>query len=53
MLTEGFGTQNRRTLQLVYLYGEVWDPGTQLFGTSIPIVLLSHSSIGMMHVWLH
>ena len=53
MLTEDFGTQSSRTWQLVYLDVEIWNSSIQLFGTLIPIVLLSHSGFGMMHARLH
>ena len=53
ILTEGFGTQDSIRWQLVILNGEPWDPGIQLFGTSIPLVLFRHSGFEMMHAGLH
>lgn len=53
ILTEGIGTQGSSRWQLVTLNGEPWDPGIQLFDTSIPLVLFHHSGFEMMHVRLH
>ena len=53
ILTEGFGTQGSSRWQLVTLNGESWDPGIQLFSTSIPLVLFCHSGFEMMHAGLY
>lgn len=47
------GTQGSSTRQLVSLYGETWDPGIQLFGTLIPIVLFHHSEFGKMYAGVY
>ena len=52
-LTESSGIQGSSTGPLVSLYGETWNPGIQLSGTLIPIVLFHHSEFGNMHTGVH
>ena len=53
ILTKGSGTRGSSTWPLVSLYGETWDPGIQLSGTLIPIVLFHHFEFRKMHARVH